>query len=63
MKKQYISPTAELILLVPIEEITTNPRSWEWGPGLQNYWGSTITEVPSGTTYWWDFGTAEIDPD
>ena len=61
MKRQYISPAAELICLMPAEELTNGTKPWKWDSSLQNYWGNTSSEVPSGTTYWYDFGTEELD--
>lgn len=60
MKKQYIPPAIELIYFVPSEEIASKP--WEWNSGLQNYWGDTKSEVPSGSGLWYDFTNDELNP-
>ena len=62
MKRQYISPAAELICLIPAEELTNSTKKpWEWDSELQNYWGNTTSEIPSGNSFWYDFGTEELD--
>ena len=58
MKKQYISPAAELLCFMPAEEITSKP--WEWNSGLQNYWGNTQSQVPSSNGLWYDFTNDEL---
>ena len=67
MKKTYVAPYAEIVMFAPVEPIA------QWSNDNENwktdgfFWsgvtGATNSTPASGTTYWWDFGTAEIDPD
>ena len=62
MKKTYMPPDAQVMLLAPCEEIAwSNKSGWKIG-GL--FWKQEdyMTEIPaSGTPKWYEFGTEEID--
>ena len=65
MKRTYIAPAAEITILAPHESVTTGwkpnqvPSAERWWISKENYYfGSNI---PSGTTYWYDFGMNEIN--
>lgn len=63
MKKQYIAPCADVMLLMPEENIAswTQNNSWKMN-GF--FWSSNdvgLEQPPaSGTAYWWEFGMDEL---
>ena len=68
MKKQYIAPCADVMLLVPGESIASSgwnqKKTWQMD-GF--FWssqevGTTDPPPASGPSYWWDFSTEELDP-
>lgn len=69
MKKTYIAPCADVILLAPAETIaswTTGKGGWKtdgffWND--ESLTGVSNTTPASGTTYWFDFGMDEINAD
>lgn len=62
MRKTYVTPDAQVIMLAPCEEIAwSNNSSWKTG-GL--FWKQKdyMTETPaSGTPMWYDFVLDEIE--
>jgi len=60
MKKSYIVPEAELIYLLPQE----NLASWIWGTeknNLANLWGNNTDKLASATVNWYDITTNEFN--
>jgi len=60
MKKSYIVPEAELIYLLPQE----NLASWIWGTeknNLANLWGNNKDKLASATVNWYDITTNEFN--
>ena len=64
MKKLYTAPAAELIFLTPAETISTSVKPWEIDNNF--FWTQNGVDIPESTggsvsTYWYDFGTEELD--
>ena len=60
MKKSYTVPEAELIYLLPQE----NLASWIWGTGkngLTNLWGQSTDKLASANVNWYDITTNEFN--
>lgn len=67
MRKIYTAPDAQVILLAPCEGIAavsqwnSDNSSWKTN-GLFWKQNETIPDSPaSGTTYWYDFGSDELN--
>jgi len=65
MKKHYSAPEAKLITFAPCEHIASGwdtKDSWKVNGFFWKSNDLTIPENgPSGTHYWYDFGTDEIE--
>ena len=66
MRKVYIAPEAQVIILAPSEVVATNTKwsddnsSWKTG-GLFWKQNSDIPDTPaSGKSFWYDFGLDEL---
>ena len=63
MKKSYTVPAAELIYLLPQEDLASGNKSWIWKDGkgvLSNLWGNTKDNLMSATVNWYDIDTNEF---
>jgi len=63
MRKRYLPPDAQVMLLAPFEEIAWKTGNSRWKNGGL-FWKQEdyMTETPaSGTPKWYDFGLDEIE--
>ena len=61
MKKSYTVPAAELIYLLPQENLAS---SWIWGTeksNLANLWGANTDKLASANVNWYDITTSEFN--
>ena len=67
MRKAYVAPTAEITILAPQEPVTMGWKTSQvsdadrWWIKKENYYFGG--NIPSGTTYWYDFGMDDIEAD